>query len=179
MTNTASTRRSFIQTAGAALSAPLAVAAAAVPASAAHVTDDPNARLAYLEDAEAIRRLNLDFANRVNTGVAEVLGELYVDRRCAKIDPEIRNVVPYAFGVLSDIEFAPDRESATAWLPCTVHLATELGPSCPLVEMAKAQGCGVVHRTERGVFENEYVRRDGSWKIQRTTYRPSRPSWRS
>ena len=46
-----------------------------------------------------------------------------------------------------------------------------LDPDCPLVEMARQQGGGVVRRTERGVFENVYVKRDGSWKIQQSAYR--------
>ena len=44
---------------------------------------------------------------------------------------------------------------------CTVEIETAIGPSCPLVEMAREQGGGVVMRSEAGVFENAYVRRDG------------------
>jgi hypothetical protein len=30
----------------------------------------------------------------------------------------------------------------------------------------------MMRRTERGVFEHRYVRQDGTWKIERTAYRP-------
>jgi len=66
------------------------------------------------------------------------------------------------------IDIAPDRQTAMARLHFTAQLETVLGPSCPLVEMAKQQGGGVVQRTERAVFENAYVRRDGVWRIQRS-----------
>lgn len=69
------------------------------------------------------------------------------------------------------IDIAPDRETATAFLHCMVHAETPIGPGCPLVGMARQQGGGVVRRTERGVFENVYVRRDGAWTIERAAYR--------
>jgi len=37
--------------------------------------------------------------------------------------------------------------------------------------MAREQGGGVVRRTEAGVFDNVYVRRDGVWIIEYSTYR--------
>lgn len=148
MKTTSSTRRSFIQTAGAALSAPLAVAAATVPSSAAPAGDDPNARLAYLEDLDAIRTLNHEFATHLNAS-------------------------PDSFGEHEVVDIASDRQTATGQLHCRLQIETEIGPSCPLVEMARQQGGGVVRRTEQGVFELAYVRRDGVWKIERSTYRPT------
>jgi hypothetical protein len=171
MTTTASTRRSFIQTAGAALSAPLAVAAASVPAAAAPVERDPNARLTYLEDLNAIRALNQQFARHMNAGAIEAVGALFADPRDAQLDAELRGIAPESFGADEVIDIAADRQTATAVLRCAVHLETEIGPSCPLVEMAKQQGGGVVRRTERGVFEQVYVRGDGLWKILRSSYR--------
>lgn len=168
---TGSTRRSFIQTAGAALSAPLAVAAATVPASAAPAEEDPNARLAYLEDLHAIRELNQEFARHVNAGATDAVGALFASARDAAIDPGIRAIVTDAFGAHDVIEVAADRQTATALLHCTVRMETEIGPICPLVEMAKQQGGGVVRRTERGIFEHAYVRHEGIWKVQRSAYR--------
>jgi hypothetical protein len=136
-TTTASTRRSFIQTAGAALSAPLAVAAASTPATAAPGVGDPSARLAYFEDLNAIRALNQEFAKHLNAGASDTLGELFADARDAKIDPGIQLIAPDAFGAHDVIEVAADRQRATALLHCIVHMETEIGPSCPLVEMAK------------------------------------------
>ena len=46
-----------------------------------------------------------------------------------------------------------------------------LGPECTVVEMAKAQGEGVVRWSESVVLENSYIRRTGGWKILRSTRR--------
>jgi hypothetical protein len=70
------------------------------------------------------------------------------------------------------IEIASDRQTATGLLHCTVELENAIGPDCPLVDMARQQGGGVLRRTVRVVFENAYVRRDGVWMIQRSTFRP-------
>jgi hypothetical protein len=51
-----------------------------------------------------------------------------------------------------------------------VDIETLIGPSCPLVEMARQQGGGVVRRSN---FESVYVKRDGVWKIRRSSYRPA------
>jgi hypothetical protein len=37
--------------------------------------------------------------------------------------------------------------------------------------MARQQGGGVVRRSEQGVFEFVYVRREGFWKIEHAAYR--------
>jgi hypothetical protein len=160
-TKPASTRRSFIRKTGAALSAPLAAAAVAVPARAGVPGDSLAERLARLEDVNAIRALNQAFARQVSAGAAATIG----------IDPSIGGVMASEFGERDVIELLPDRQSATGVMYCTVQIETPIGPSCPLVEMAREQGGGVVRRTEAGVFENVYVRRDGMWTIQRSTYR--------
>jgi hypothetical protein len=69
------------------------------------------------------------------------------------------------------VEVAPDRLTARASVSCVAGLETPIGPSCPLVEMARAQGGGIVLRLESGHVDHEYVRRDGIWKIRRSTYR--------
>jgi len=156
-----STRRSFIRKTGAALSAPLAAAAVVVPAGGGGPGDSLAERLARLEDVDAIRVLNQAFARQVSAGEAEMLG----------IDPSIGGVMASEFGERDVIEILSDRQTATGVMYCTVQIETPIGPSCPLVEMAREQGGGVVRRTEAGVFENLYVRRDGMWTIQRSTYR--------
>jgi hypothetical protein len=156
-----STRRSFIRKTGVALSAPLAVAAAVIPVRADAVDDSLAGRLARLEDINAIRELNQAFARQVSAGDAQGIG----------IDPGIRDVMASEYGEHDVIDVAPDRETATGVMHCTVEIETPIGPSCPLVEMAREQGGGVVRRSETGVFEIAYVRRDGTWIIQRSTYR--------
>ena len=161
MTKQASTRRSFIQTTGAALSLPLTAVAATVPAAAADDGDPLAARLARLEDLEAIRALNQAFTRQVSAGQAEALG----------IDPGIRIVAAHEFGERDVIELLPGQQTATCRLHCAVQIETVIGPSCPLVEMAREQGGGVVTRSEIAVFENACVKRDGVWTIQRSAYR--------
>lgn len=160
-TKVASTRRSFIRTTGAAISAPLAAAAVVVPARVETAGDPLADRLARLEDVNAIRALNQAFARQVSAREAAPLG----------IHPSIGDVMASEFGERDVIEVAADRQTATSLMYCTVHVETPIGPSCPLVEMAREQGGGVVRRSESGVFHNVYVRRDGTWRIERSTYR--------
>jgi hypothetical protein len=155
-----SSRRTFIRKTGVALSAPLAAAAATVPASAA--PDSPAAsRLETLEDLEAIRVLNQAFARLVNAGDAGYLG----------VDASIRRIAMHEFGWRDAIEFAPDGTSARSVIHCVVDIETPISPSCPLVEMALEQGGGVVKRSETGVFELACVKTAASWSITGSTYR--------
>lgn len=141
---TRKTRRSFIAVAGAALSAPVAAAAAAVPG---RIESDPTkARLEHLEDLTEIRALNHAYL----------------------IERSMSGVSPADFGEHDVIEIAEDRQTATARLHVIVHTETALDPDCTLVEMAQAQGEGVVRTTVPAVLENTYVRRGGTWKILRT-----------
>ena len=159
-------------TASAALSAPLAAVAATAPAG---VVKDGDAlmQLARLEDVNAIRALNQTFARLVDAGAHEEITTLFFDPADVRIDPEVRGLAADGFGEQDAIEVAADRTTATALLHCTVHAESPIEPDCPLLEMARQQGGGVVRRVERGVFENVYVRRDGVWKIQRSLYRPA------
>ena len=167
-TRTVATRRSFIQTAGAALSVPLAAAAASVPASA---VDDADPTQARLEDAEAIRALNREYARRVNAGDPDARAMLFTDTSGARFDADVRGVVPDGFGERDVIDIAPDRQSATGAVYCTALVERAIGPDSPLVEMARQQGGGVLRRFERIVFENVCARRDGVRTIQRSACR--------
>jgi hypothetical protein len=172
MTKTAATRRSFIAIAGAALSAPVAAAAATssmwLPPSGGRL-DPLEARLAELEDLDAIRALNQAHARHVTAGTHERVAALFANPSDAPIDPDIREIAPDGFGERDAIEIAEDRQTATARLHVTVRTETAIGPDCPLVDMARLQGGGVVSRLDSVVFENAYVRRDGVWRILRST----------
>jgi SnoaL-like domain len=172
--STRSTRRKFIGTAGVALSAPIAAAAATVPAvvrRSERGDDSVEARLARLEDIEAIRALNHAYAKHVNDGARDAVVALFADPSSAAIETGLLAVTTDHSGEPDAIDVAPDGATATARLHRRVEIESAIGPDCPLVDMARAQGGGVVRRTERGVFEHVYLREDGVWKIERATYR--------
>ncbi|HEY8520005.1 MAG TPA: hypothetical protein VIN61_08000 [Gammaproteobacteria bacterium] len=128
------------------------------------------ARLAALEDADAIRRLNGEYARHLRAGEHERLVALFAEPQAARLEEPIRALRPDPSG--DDlIEIAADGTRATARLPCTADIETPIEPVCPLVEMARAQGGGFVRRSQRGVIEAAYVKRDGRWKIARLMFR--------
>jgi SnoaL-like domain len=165
-TRLATTRRRFFAKVGAALSAPIAVATAA-PSDDADALDE---RLGLLEDLDAIRELNRLYAKHVNAGERREVRALFADPARAAVDASIGGLADRFEA--HDIEIAADRASATARIRCSVEIATPIEPSCPLVEMARAQGGGVARRAEPGVLEVDYVKRGAVWRIKRSTYRP-------
>ena len=86
------TRRSFIVTAGTALSAPIA-AAAAVPGTPDADAGDPAARLQRLEALEAIRGLNDTYGRLVTAGDRDAAAALFVDPATAALDPAVRGLL--------------------------------------------------------------------------------------
>lgn len=172
-TKTVSTRRLFFRRAGAALSVPLGVAAAAAPANASEDAAALKARLAELEDIDAIRALQQRYAEHANSGAREAIAALFADPPRAQIDARIRGLSAGHFGARDVVELAADGEIATARMHCTVRLETPIEPSCTLVDMARQQGGGVVKRLQDGVLDGVYVKRNGVWKIARLVYRPT------
>lgn len=137
--NGTTTRRRFFG--GAAL---LAAPAAAVGAVAG---DDVAARLAALEDANAIRALLHDYARHSRSGAAPGIGALTIDSD-ATIDVAANG-------------------TATAHVHCTVESATPIDGNETLVEMARLQGDGVVRRSERRVLTSTFAKHDGIWLLER------------
>ena len=66
---------------------------------------------------------------------------------------------------LDVIEVAENGLTATACLRYAAETERPIEPACPLVEMARAQGGGVLRQGERGVLEGSFVKVDGAWKI--------------
>jgi hypothetical protein len=132
----ATRRRLFLGAGVVALATPAALAASN---SAATPGDDRRAleaRLAALEDTTAIRELHRAHAGRVGARHLEDMA----------------------------IEVAPDRGMAMARSTCVVTVTSPIeAPGCTLVDMAVAQGEGVVRHDERRVLEQTFVRRDGTW----------------
>ena len=139
------TRRSFFGHAGAALAAPLTVTTAA----AAEPNDDVAARLAALEDENAIRAL---------------LSELLLDPRRLELDTAVRSI---AADRNETIAVAADG-TATVLVACTVETATPIESCGTLVDMARLQGDGLLKRSERRMLTSTFVKRNGTWQIEDT-----------
>lgn len=165
------TRRRLFWKAGAALAAPLAIVGADTAAGTAANDASLRERVGRLEDENAIRELNRNWIRHFNAGAQPELARLFADRATVSDLGDICGVATDVADPQDCIELAADRSTATACMHCTVRIEAPIEPSCTLVEMARAQGGGFVRRTQKGVFEGEYVKRDGAWKIQRLTFR--------
>jgi hypothetical protein len=155
------TRRSFFGHAGAALAAPLAATAAL--GGERDGCGYGVGRLAALENMNAIRALQQRYVRLVGTGNGEAMAALFADRTRAAVDEHVRSLVPVGddtIAIFSD-------GTATARVPCTATIATPIESWGTLVEMARLQGEGFVTRSERRTLATTFVRRDGSWKIER------------
>jgi hypothetical protein len=165
-----SARRGFLWKAGAALAAPLAVGAASVSAHTPQDRDASQTRLAQLEDVNAIRELTRRYVRHVNAGAHDEAAALFAEPAHADARAT-RTLAADPLGGEDTIEIATGGTTATARLHCTAEIETVIEPVTPLVAMARAQGGGVVRRSERGLLEGTYAKHDGAWKIERLTFR--------
>ena len=168
--NVNTARRGFLWKASAALAAPLAVGATGSSAQAAGERDASHARLAELEDVNAIRDLTRRYVKHVNAGAHEEAAALFAEPAHADTRAA-RTLAADPLGGDDAVEIGPSGTTATARLHCTAEIETPIEPVTPLVAMARAQGGGVVRRTERGVLEAAYLKRDGRWTIERLAFR--------
>lgn len=141
------TRRKFFS--GAAL------LAAPLTAGAAAAKDNLAARLAALENANAVRTLLRDWARDVVAGKAAA---------------PAANICGFTLDADVSITVA-ENGTATASVPCVVETATPIDGNETLVEMARLQGDGIVRRAERRVLHGSFVQRDGRWHLTSTELR--------
>jgi hypothetical protein len=166
-TDKTATRRRFLVSAGAALSAPVALAMTNEAAAATRDHEALETRLAALEDANAIRALQRAYARSLDAGSPAAAAELFADPSRVRFDTAIRGLSLDAAGEEDSIEVAADRRTATARMRCMVRVETPIeAPGCTLVDMARLQGEGVLCSSKRRVLEQAFVRRDGVWKIE-------------
>jgi hypothetical protein len=155
------TRRQFLWKASAALSAPFAAVGVNASAQASEDTAAIKARLERLEDVNEIFRLLREYAKRLNAGTNEE-GELFTGHEPPP--------VPHACGLTLDpleenaVEIG-HAGTARVRVQCILETARPI-ESCPLVDMARAQGGGLDRRTERGVLESRCFKEQGTWKIK-------------
>lgn len=170
MTRQTTPRRRFIRTAGVALSAPLAAAAMA---QAAPVTDGDGfrARLARLEDLDALRALTRAWLRHLQAGDPAAAAPLFASASRVAVEGLTGGARVERTSDDETLVVAEDGRSATARITCTVASEWPLEADCTLMEMAQLQGGGVVRRVEAGVLAPEYVRRPEGWRIARVAYR--------
>jgi len=166
-----SARRGFLWKASAALAVPLTVGAARVSAHTAEARDTSEARLAELEDVNAIRELTRRYVRHVNAGAHDEAAALFAQPARADSRSGPTTLGADSLGGEDAIEIAAGATAATARLHCNAEIETPIEPVTPLVAMARAQGGGVLRRTDRGVIEAAYVKLDGCWKIERLAFR--------
>ena len=163
-------RRGFLWKASAALAAPLAAGAASVGARTPDDGDASQKRLAQLEDVNAIRELTRRYVRHVNAGAHDAAAALFAEP--AQADTRAASALAAdPLGGEDAIEIAASGTTATARLHCTAEIETPIEPVTPLVAMARAQGGGVVRRSERGLLEGTYVKHGDAWKIERLGFR--------
>ena len=129
-----------------------AVLAAPLAATAAVASHDLAARLAALEDLNAIRSLLQSYAQRVNAGTD------------AAPAANVRSVTLDSDGAID----VAANGTASARVGCTVETAMPIDGRDTLVEMARLQGDGVVKRSERRVLVSAFVKRGGIWTVEHT-----------
>lgn len=166
-------RRGFLRKAGAALAAPLAAGAASASPRLPDERDTSQARLARLEDVDAIRQLTRRYVRHVNAGEHREAAALFARPPNADTRTGPTTLATDPLGGEDTIDIAANGATATARLHCSAEMETPIEPMTPLVEMARAQGGGVMKRSERGVLEGAYVKLGGCWKIERISFRVS------
>jgi hypothetical protein len=163
-TESSATRRRFFGQAGAALSAPLA-AGIGVTGTASAAEHELSARVARLEQAEAIRDLARRLARYLNAGDSRLAG-LFVDPRSVTALDGIRSLAATELGDGERLEIADDGQSARAAFIVAVETQRALEGHSTLIEMARAQGDGFVCRSERRVLALDYARLADGWRIR-------------
>ncbi len=195
-------RRSFVWKAGAALSATAASVFAGAPERTRSDAGEMKARLARLEDLNAVRQLHDAYARHLNECAYHDILDLFADDARVEFaggvfvgkDRGVRRLFVEHFGRVKEvlpepvhtflqrethehdaIEIAAGRLTATARFHVTVHAEAAIAPGCPLVDMALQQGGGVIKWVETGIFENVYAREGATWKIRQLAYRAETP----
>jgi len=196
-------RRSFLRKSGVALSGVLA-AAVAGSAKAAPTTgadDTLAARLGKLEDANAVREVYRAYESAINqrryedalnlfaadsevsfdggifTGKDKGVRRLYLEN----FQQGLTGKKVEAFDPLTDmtaekIEPSTDRKSAKAVFSYSMLVGSPMDASLQLVQMARLQGGGILHRRESGQCDVSFVKEGENWNISRIEYRSAQPS---
>ncbi len=158
--STTSSRRSFLK-GGAIAAAPLAVA---VPA-AALADGEHRARAQRLQDEAEIRALHQAWLRKVAT--SSDASALFADPMAARLPKAVRGVAADHAGREDHIEVAADGLSALGRFATLLEIETELPRDSTLMQMAHAQGGGIVRRSESRTLHASYAKTNGAWAIRK------------
>jgi hypothetical protein len=194
---TKSTRRTFFLHGGAVLGAGVASAAGAAGVTASGTsTLSAEEQLRQLQDREAIRQLHVSFTSLIEkqqyeaaadlfdeqaelqlsgvsasgkSAIREVFADQYRQQTCAAIHNAYR---PNGSQRDDALDFAPDRQRATATYHVDVQVSAPLPVDCTAAQMARMQGQVADRWWEAGRFEAAYVKTvRGAWKMASLNYR--------
>lgn len=161
MNDMQNSRRNFIRNSGVALTAALATgAASAAPA------DSAAEKLALLEDSNAIRALQQRCFALLEQGATQELAQLFsagASRACPamQLDSKLE---------ATGIDVSADRMRATARFQGRVQLGAPITGAGTAQQMARAQGFNSTQWWEQGVYEAQYEKVQGAWRISALKY---------
>ena len=159
MNDKTATRRGFFLKAGAAAAVPAALALGVPdnPASAAS-SARLEARLAVLEDSNALRRLTGEFVGLVNDGKD---ADKLLRATVAEIDAQ-------DFDQHATVNVSADRHHAEIQVPCTVAVDVPIeAPDSVLIDMAQLQGEGSLRRLRTQMLILSCARTASGWTVTR------------
>jgi hypothetical protein len=157
-------RRAFLRGTGAAMSAALVPAVAAVDATAADRTR---------EDAGLIRQLYRDWAACLAGQRRREYADLFSAESETCVPGGLLRLMQDPAQPSETIEFAADRRSAVARFHCLAQIAAPLRGNASVVEMARLQGQHDRTWWESGIHELDCVKTGAAWKIRNLAYRRS------
>jgi hypothetical protein len=74
------------------------------------------------------------------------------------------------------VHVAQDGLTATARFHCLMRVAARDTAEHPMMDLARAQGQGMLQWWEHGVYEVSYTKDEGNWKIRALSYRSQGPA---
>ncbi len=164
MNNISKSRRAFFLQGGAALSAGVATAAVAAPASRSPPLNDDlrtlQQQLALAEDREAIRKVHLAF-------IGQIENQTYSP---ASGKPAILRVRANHLQQQDTLSVSDDALQATATWHVDAAVGSPLLGDSTVAQMARMQGQVADHHWESGRFHARYAKTHGQWRLETVDY---------
>jgi len=160
---------------------------------------DVKQQVGILEDTQAIRKLHHAYGYYIDKCLYEETVDLYADDSEVRFmggiwknKSGVRRLYVDTFqsfftdgkngpvpGFLLDhpqlqdiVDVAADRKTATARFRCLMQAGVHDGSDAPMAKSLRDRGLPPMQWWEGGIYENEYVRIDGIWRIKTLNYKP-------